>query len=32
MLVSRANQTALSLDVAQAQIAAKDLMLELSDG
>ena len=32
MLVSRANQTALSLDVAQAQIAAKDLLLELSDG
>ena len=32
MLVSRANQTALSLDVNQAQIAAKDLMLELSDG
>ena len=32
MLVSRANQTALSLDVAQAEIAAKDLLLELSDG
>ena len=32
MLVSRANQTALSLDVSQAQIAAKDLLLELSDG
>ena len=32
MLVSRANQTALSLDVNQAHIAAKDLMLELSDG
>ena len=32
MLVSRANQTALSLDTNQAQIAAKDLMLELSDG
>ena len=32
MLVSRANQTALSLDVNQAQIAAKDLLIELSDG
>ena len=32
MLVSRANQTALSLDVTQAAIAAKDLLLELSDG
>lgn len=32
MLVSRANQTALSLDVNQAHIAAKDLLLELSDG
>ena len=32
MLVSRANQTALSLDVAQARIAAKDLLIELSDG
>ena len=32
MLVSRANQTALSLDINQAAIAAKDLMLELSDG
>ncbi len=32
MLVSRANQTALSLDVNQAQTAAKNLMIELSDG
>lgn len=32
MLVSRANQTALSLDVNQAHSAAKNLMLELSDG
>ena len=32
MLVSRANQTALSLDVNQAHIAAKDLLLELSEG
>lgn len=32
MLVSRANQTALSLDVNQANIAAKDLLLELSEG
>ena len=32
MLVSRANQTSLSLDVNQAAIAAKDLLLELSDG
>ena len=32
MLVSRANQTALSLDVQQADIAAKDLLLELSEG
>ena len=32
MLVSKANQTALSLDVNQAAIAAKDLLLELSDG
>lgn len=32
MLVSRANQTVLSLDITQAQIAAKDLMIELSDG
>ena len=32
MLVSRANQTALSLDVGQAQIAAKQMMLELSEG
>jgi len=32
MLVSRANQTALSLDINQAQIAAKDLLLELSEG
>ena len=32
MLVSRANQTALSLDVSQAHSAAKNLMLELSDG
>ena len=32
MLVSRANQTALSLDINQAKIAAKDLLLELSDG
>lgn len=32
MLVSRANQTALSLDVNQASIAAKDLLLELSEG
>lgn len=32
MLVSRANQTALSLDINQAQIAAKDLLIELSDG
>ena len=32
MLVSRANQTALSLDINQAHIAAKDLLLELSDG
>jgi len=32
MLVSRANQTALSLDVGQARIAAKDLLLELSEG
>ena len=32
MLVSRANQTSLSLDINQAAIAAKDLMLELSDG
>ena len=32
MLVSRANQTALSLDVNQAHTAAKNLMLELSDG
>ena len=32
MLVSRANQTALSLDVTQAHIAAKDLLLELSEG
>lgn len=32
MLVSRANQTALSLDITQAKIAAKDLLIELSDG
>ena len=32
MLVSRANQTALSLDINQAHSAAKNLMLELSDG
>lgn len=32
MLVSRANQTALSLDVKQMESAAKNLMLELSDG
>ena len=32
MLVSRANQTALSLDIVQAQSAAKNLMIELSDG
>ena len=32
MLVSRANQTSLSLDVNQAHSAAKNLMLELSDG
>ena len=32
MLVSRANQTSLSLDVTQAKIAAKDLLIELSDG
>ena len=32
MLVSRANQTALSLDVNQAHTAAKNLMIELSDG
>ena len=32
MLVSRANQTALSLDVAQASTAAKSLMLDLSEG
>ena len=32
MLVSRANQTALSLDVNQAHSAAKNLMLELSEG
>lgn len=32
MLVSRANQTSLSLDINQAAIAAKDLMIELSDG
>jgi len=32
MLVSRGNQTALSLDTIQASIAAKDLLLELSDG
>ena len=32
MLVSRGNQTALSLDTTQASIAAKDLLLELSDG
>ena len=32
MLVSRANQTALSLDITQANTAAKNLMLELSDG
>ena len=32
MLVSRANQTALSLDVNQAKVAAQDLLLELSDG
>ena len=32
MLVSRANQTSLSLDVMQAKTAAQNLMLELSDG
>ena len=32
MLVSRANQTALSLDVNQAHTAAKNLMIELSEG
>ena len=32
MLVSRANQTSLSLDIVQAQSAAKNLMIELSDG
>ena len=32
MLVSRANQTALSLDITQASTAAKNLMLELSEG
>ena len=32
MLVSRANQTSLSLDVNQAHSAAKNLMIELSDG
>lgn len=32
MLVSRANQTSLSLDVVQAKTAAQNLMLELSDG
>ena len=32
MLVSRANQTSLSLDITQAHIAAKDLLLELSEG
>ena len=32
MLVSRANQTALSLDVNQAQLAARNLMIELSEG
>ena len=32
MLVSRANQTSLSLDISQAHSAAKNLMLELSDG
>lgn len=32
MLVSRANQTALSLNINQAHIAAKDLLLELSEG
>ena len=32
MLVSRANQTSLSLDITQAKTAAQNLMLELSDG
>ena len=32
MIVSKANQTALSLDTAQASIAAKDLLLDLSGG
>ena len=32
MLVSRANQTALSLDIIQAKTAAQNLMIELSDG
>ena len=32
MLVSRANQTALSLDIMQAKTAAQNLMIELSDG
>lgn len=32
MLVSRANQTSLSLNVGQARIAAQDLLLELSEG
>lgn len=32
MLVSRANQTSLSLNTDQVSIAAKDLLLELSDG
>ena len=32
MLVSRANQTQLSLNVTQAHIAAKDLLLDLSQG
>ena len=32
MLVSRANQTALSLDVGQAEIAAKAMMLDFSEG
>lgn len=32
MLVSRANQTSLSLDITQAKTAAQNLMIELSDG
>ena len=32
MLVSRANQTSLSLDITQANTAAKNLLLELSEG